>query len=201
MEYVCVAEGCEKKNISERVAQYSADKYGCTLCYDHQKTVGAEILAKQGPVKQPNETPEAEAVEDGPRTKVLKDELPPGSIMNLQGKEYITHQGLLAMAHRAGVIAIETTLVECSWDKMRAIVQAKVALPSKTPDGKLRIFAGYGDASGNPEKQGERQAEKTLKSGMEGAFIRMAETRAINRALRLATNIGMTSIDEMPEQG
>ena len=97
-------------------------------------------------------------------------------IINLQGKEFILFAGLLEIAHEQGLSEVSTEIVEL---RPAAVVKATV----KTSKG---TFTGIGDAS----------AENVNKM-IAKHYIRMAETRAIARALRFATNIGITSVEEM----
>lgn len=108
--------------------------------------------------------------------KNLKAEMPAEFIKNLQGKEFITHQGLLWMAHHKGLKEIKTELVGMDPVIFKASVTMK--------DGSL--FQAYGDAT-----------DDNVNSQIRLHKIRMAETRALNRALRLATNLGMTSLEEL----
>jgi hypothetical protein len=109
--------------------------------------------------------------------KKLKDA---GHLVDLHGKDYITHAGLLEMAHADGIASIISELV--SWDpKQRA------AVVIATATGTRGTFTGLGDA--NPENVGRNIATATL---------RMAETRAVNRALRSYLGVGMTTAEEMP---
>ena len=103
-----------------------------------------------------------------------------GAVIRLQGREYLTHPGLLRVAHENGLKSIETELL--SWDReaWAAVVRARVV-------GERGIYTGLGDAS--PENVGKQVV---------GATLRMAETRAINRGLRLYTGLGMTTTDELP---
>ncbi len=98
----------------------------------------------------------------------------------LQGREYLTHGGLLRVAHENGLTGIGTELV--SWDS-----KARAAVVKATATGERGIYTGYGDAS--PSNVGKNIA---------GATLRMAETRAVNRALRLYTGLGMTTTEELP---
>jgi len=99
-------------------------------------------------------------------------------IVNVQGKDYITFPGLLAEAHSQGLTGVETELVT-PLDLASPIVKATVTLGDKK-------FTGYGDANAN------NVAKKVA-----GALIRMAETRAVARALRFACNIDMTALEEI----
>lgn len=107
-------------------------------------------------------------------------------IIVLQGKKYVTHQGLLAAGHDMGLVSIKSEILQMSMSENWAVVQATVTL---IPDGndEIRIFQGIGDGT-----------KANLPVHMQSSFLRMAETRAINRALRLATKNGMTSIEELP---
>ena len=100
-------------------------------------------------------------------------------IVQLQGKDFITYDGLLDMAHQMGLVSIETELI----DKDPYIFKA-VAMTEK------QKFTGFGDADdGNVNKMIAKHK------------IRMAETRAKARALRDLTNVGMCSVEEMGGDG
>lgn len=103
-----------------------------------------------------------------------------GGIIRLQGKDYVTHSGLLWLAHESGIEAIDTELVTWEPSRSAAVVRAVAT-------GSRGRFTGYGDA--DPGNVG-----RTIAS----ACLRMAETRAVNRALRLYTGLGMTSAEELP---
>ena len=104
----------------------------------------------------------------------------PRFIVDLHGKQYITHEGLLSLAHEAGLKAISTALISYQGVGKEAVVQA-------TAEGEKGTYTGLGDAS--PQNVGKNIATATL---------RMAETRAVNRALRAYLGIGMTTFEEMP---
>ncbi len=103
-------------------------------------------------------------------------------IVMLQGKKFITHAGLLDKAHKIGLKGISTEMV--SSDGGFFVFKATVYIDNK--GGNAKLFSAYGDAG--PDSVGRNILPHAL---------RMAETRAVNRALRFATNIGMTSTDEM----
>ena len=73
-------------------------------------------------------------------------------------------------------------------DLTNPVIKATVTLCSENTEKK---FTGYGDANSS------NVAKKVA-----GALIRMAETRAVARALRFACNIDMTAIEELdaPEE-
>ena len=112
-----------------------------------------------------------------PRAEVKEN----GRIL-LQGKEYVTHEGLLSKAHEMGMLSIVTEPQTIQLDKSHAFFKATVLMPQG------KVFTAFGDAGVD-----------NLTPMMLKSFIRMAETRAINRCLRLATNIGTCSVDELPD--
>lgn len=105
-------------------------------------------------------------------------------IVNVQGKDFVTFPGLLAIAHEKGLIGINTDLVNN--DLTNPVIKATVSMRDASNPEIVRVFTGYGDASVN------NVAKKVA-----GALIRMAETRSVARALRFATNIDMTAIEEL----
>jgi hypothetical protein len=108
----------------------------------------------------------------------------PKFIINLQGRDYPKFEGVLAEAHERGLQSMETVLLQIPSpdNENTAIVKAAVTIK----DG-VR-FEAHGDA--NPKNVNPRIAN---------ACIRMAETRALGRALRMACNIGQTLAEELPD--
>ncbi len=98
-------------------------------------------------------------------------------IIELQGKKFVTYDGLLDEAHQLGLKSIETEMVQ--YDKACVIFKAV----AKTED---KLFVGHGDAT--PEN---------VNSMIRKHMIRMAETRAKARALRDLTNVGMVAVEEL----
>lgn len=106
-------------------------------------------------------------------------------IVNLQGKEFVTYEGLLDVAHHMKLKSIETELIQIPNSENGNTCIAKAV--AKTEDGKE--FHGYGDA--DPSNVNKLIAKH---------LIRMAETRAKARALRDLTNVGMTAIEELGDE-
>ena len=96
---------------------------------------------------------------------------------------YVTHSGLLTLAHRRHCCGIKTTpiLEACDPTQSRWVFQATV-FKSLTCKG----FTGFGDAD-----------LSNVSALMRGAEMRVAETRAVNRALRKAYGIGICSVEEI----
>lgn len=106
-----------------------------------------------------------------------------GDLQLLDGRWYVTHSGLLGLAQRRHCAGIETELLKdlSDFSLSHWVVKAKVY---KTPSS--RGFAGYGDAD-----------PSNVSSLGRGAELRIAETRAVNRALRKAYGIGLCSVEEL----
>jgi hypothetical protein len=106
-----------------------------------------------------------------------------GDIQLLEGRWYVTHAGLLTIASRSGCSAITTAIDHSASEPSidRWVFKATVykALTSKG-------FVGYGDAS-----------PSNISPLVRGAEMRIAETRAVNRALRKAYGIGLCSVEEL----
>jgi hypothetical protein len=106
-----------------------------------------------------------------------------GDLQFLDGRWYVTHSGLLQLASRRGCRGIKTFLQERLSDPAasRWVFRAVVY---KGPNSKG--FVGFGDAD-----------PSNVSSLVQGAEMRIAETRATNRALRKAYGIGLCSVEEL----
>jgi hypothetical protein len=102
-----------------------------------------------------------------------------GDLQFLDGRWYVTHAALLRIAVRRRCSGISTTLQKDLSDPAsnRWIFKATVYKTSGS-----KGFVGYGDA--NPSN---------VSPLVRGAEMRVAETRAVNRALRKAYGIGLCS--------
>ena len=106
-----------------------------------------------------------------------------GDFIYLDNHWYVTHTGLLSLALRKRCAGISVSPVKnfCYPIEARWSFKATV-FKSKT----CRGFVGYGDAD-----------PTNVSSLVRGAEMRVAETRAVNRALRKAYGIGMCSFEEI----
>jgi hypothetical protein len=106
-----------------------------------------------------------------------------GGIQLIDGRWYVTHAGLLRIAQRRRCHGIKTYLQKDVSDPVanRWVFKATVF---KTPGS--RGFVGYGDAD-----------PSNVSPLVRGAEMRVAETRAVNRALRKAYGIGLCSVEEL----
>jgi hypothetical protein len=106
-----------------------------------------------------------------------------GDLLLLDSKWYVTHAGLLRIAQRRRCHAIRTSLQKEVSDPITSHWVFKATV-YKTPSSKG--FVGYGDAD-----------PSNVSPLVRGAEMRIAETRAVNRALRKAYGIGLCSVEEL----
>jgi hypothetical protein len=106
-----------------------------------------------------------------------------GDLKILDGKWYVTHSGLMRLARRNRCAGIQTRLVRefCDPDSARWVFCATVYKSRLS-----KRFVGYGDAD-----------PSNVSPLVRGAEMRVAETRAVNRALRKAYGIGLCSVEEL----
>ena len=106
-----------------------------------------------------------------------------GELLHLNGGWDVTHAALLRLASRKRCAGIRVEQVDQSSDPLagRWVFKATVF---KSPSS--MGFVGYGDAD-----------PSNVSSLVRGAEMRVAETRAVNRALRKAYGIGLCSVEEL----
>lgn len=106
-----------------------------------------------------------------------------GDLLFLDGAWYVTLAGLLRLAtrNRCSGIAVHPVSRFCDPTASRWVFKATVYKTSLS-----KGFVGYGDA--NPSN---------VSPLVRGAEMRVAETRAVNRALRKAYGIGLCSVEEL----
>jgi hypothetical protein len=106
-----------------------------------------------------------------------------GDLQFLAGRWYVTHSGLLQLASRIGCHGIKTILQ----DKFSDLTTGRWVFKAVVyKSGLSRGFVGYGDAD-----------PSNTSPLVRGAEMRIAETRAVNRALRKAYGIGLCSVEEL----
>jgi hypothetical protein len=105
-----------------------------------------------------------------------------GDLQLIAGRWYITHSGLLRIATRRRCQGIRTALQHPQFDTGTRWVFRATVYKSRFSRG----FVGYGDAD-----------PSNVSPEMRGAEMRIAETRAVNRALRKAYGIGLCSVEEL----
>ena len=105
-----------------------------------------------------------------------------GELLYFSGKWYVSHSGLLRIAHRRRCVGIDTEIEQHTTEASvgRWVFRATVHKSKSTS------FVGYGDAD-----------PSNVSALVHGAEMRIAETRAVNRALRKAYGIGICSVGEI----
>jgi hypothetical protein len=106
-----------------------------------------------------------------------------GDLQLLDSRWYVTHAGLIRLAQRRRCTGISVNLMteHCDSASSRWVFKATVYRSSSS-----RGFVGYGDAD-----------PSNCSTLVHGAEMRVAETRAVNRALRKAYGIGLCSVEEL----
>ena len=106
-----------------------------------------------------------------------------GDLLLIDGRWYVTHTGLLQLAARKRCVGIRVSPAKefCNAAAGRWAFRATVYKSQS-----CRGFVGYGDAD-----------PSNVSFLVHGAEMRVAETRAVNRALRKAYGIGICSVEEI----
>ena len=106
-----------------------------------------------------------------------------GEVQLLNGNWYVTHAGLLWVASENGCAGIRVQPIReyCKREANSWVFRA-VVYKSRGSRG----FVGYGDAD-----------PSNVSPLVRGSEMRVAETRAVNRALRKAYGIGLCSVEEL----
>ena len=105
-------------------------------------------------------------------------------ITKIEGKEFVKYPGLLDLAHQHGLSSIEVDIVQMPTKDNGNFAVCRATVMSKIGE----TFIDVGDA--NPGNCSSKVSKHLL---------RMASTRAIARALRSYTNVGMTSLEELSD--
>lgn len=107
-------------------------------------------------------------------------------------EDLIKFEDLLNAAHELGIQSINTEMISIDFEKKSAVFKAKVSMALEKPIKLLeteticnQVFEAYGDAT-----------QENCGDLVKKHWIRMAETRAIARALRWATNNAKTAEEE-----
>ena len=106
-----------------------------------------------------------------------------GDLLLLENGWYVTHTGLLRLARRRRCVGMHVDPVT-EFSEPSAARWAFKATVYKSPE--CKGFVGYGDAD-----------PSNVSILVHGAEMRVAETRAVNRALRKAYGIGICSVEEL----
>ena len=104
------------------------------------------------------------------------------------GDDMTNFEDLLADAHKkfGTKLNIETEMISMDYIEKQAVFRAEVSI--EYDNDKIEIFSAHGDAEGIGSEM------------IKPHFMRMAETRAIARALRWATNNAKVAVEETEEK-
>jgi hypothetical protein len=105
-----------------------------------------------------------------------------GDVQQLDGSWYVTHAGLLRLSIRRRCAGIRTIAIRPLSDPAAKRWVFKAIVHTS----RSKEFVGYGDAD-----------PSNVSPLVRGAEMRVAETRAVNRALRKAYGIGLCSVEEL----
>jgi len=106
-----------------------------------------------------------------------------GDVLLLSGGWYVTHTGLIRLAKRSRCSGIQVQPVRQLSDQATSRYTFRATVYKSAV---CRGFVGYGDAD-----------PSNVSPLVRGAEMRVAETRAVNRALRKAYGIGLCSVEEI----
>ncbi len=106
-----------------------------------------------------------------------------GDLLLLRGGWYVTHAGLIRLAKRCRCSGMQVQPVRQLSDQAISRYAFRATVYKSTH---CRGFVGYGDAD-----------PTNVSALVRGAEMRVAETRAVNRALRKAYGIGICSVEEI----
>jgi len=106
-----------------------------------------------------------------------------GDLLLLSGGWYVTHAGLIRLAKRCRCSGMQVQPVRQLSDQAASRYAFRATVYKSV---RCRGFVGYGDAD-----------PSNVSSLVRGAEMRVAETRAVNRALRKAYGIGICSVEEI----
>ncbi len=149
---------------------------------DGPKALGKtnEILVEEKPKEIIKEKPSS--IFKSPTNRNNKD-INKDFIVNIQGKDFITINGLLAIAdNEGGIERIEVTNLDVNLEKQSAYATVKVTMK----DG--RVFENGG--SGMPAN---------LKANMQKNFVEMSISRALARSIRFGLSVDYVCGDELNE--
>jgi len=105
-----------------------------------------------------------------------------GDLLYLDGRWYVTHSGLLGVARRARCSGIRVEAVQEFCEPKTSHWAFKATVYKNRG---CKGFVGFGDAD-----------PSNVSPMVLGAEMRIAETRAVNRALRKAYGVGTCSVEE-----
>ena len=133
--------------------------------------------------KKPNLNSDKSMTDPAQLAKRYRFSVESGDLLWLDGHWYVTHSGLIRLARRNHCAGIHVEPVVQFSDPATSRWAFKATVYKSQ---RCRGFVGYGDAD-----------PYNVSPLVHGAEMRVAETRAVNRALRKAYGIGICSVEEI----
>jgi len=132
--------------------------------------------------------------------------IPPGFVLEMNGKPYVTKEGLLLQARRIGYASIEADVAPVDGDPtkgweaegkiFRMLTREEMDMLSKLANDKEAFLTAYRDLRRPTRAHATATKENVQMSTLHSRMRELAETRAINRALRLYTGCGLATPEE-----
>ncbi len=116
--------------------------------------------------------------------ELLKPKLNPEFIKSIEGRDFVTYQGLLDLAHQRGLTRIEVEIVQSPTAENQLTAIVKALAETKTGEK----FSDVGDAD-----------PRNTNSKVSKHLLRMASTRAKARCLRDLSNVGIACLEEISD--
>ncbi len=175
----------DEGKICYKVCYAAEDQYSCT-CGDF-----ARGIKNDQDFKCKHVLAVASCVPNGDQEKAQflerrKPKLDERFITTIENKDFVLYAGLLDLAHQKGILKIDVDPIQLPTKENDHMAICRAIVVSKSGE----VFSDVGDAT--PQNCHPRVAKHLL---------RMASTRAIARALRSMTNVGMTALEEIGDFG
>jgi len=175
----------ETKETKEETKETKEDSVFTTIEEDLSSV--ADELAQDFGVEQIETTSSTSIAKVQPAFVASIDDIPEQLIVNLQGQPYITKAGLLWLGKKVGVVGIKTEAIINSWENEKKVAKYRATVYMSN--------GGEYSSEGIAIPDGQNIKMRTM-----FAFVdHLAETRAVNRALRMATNCGFVSAEEIAD--
>jgi len=159
------------------------DKVSCT-CGDFTRGVKADVNFRCKHIISVFTSIPSGEVQHGQLLERAKPKLNERFIIKIENKDFVQFAGLLDLGHQKGIAQIEVDPIQLPTAENGNFAVCKATVVSKTGES----FTDVGDAN-----------QQNCSSKVGKHLLRMASTRAIARALRSFTNIGMTCLEELAD--
>ena len=162
---------------------FEGDKVSCS-CGDYTRGIKADGNFRCKHVISVFNSIPAGEVKNGKLLERGKPQLDSRFIISIDGHDFVKYQGLLDLGHQKGISQIEVDTVQLPTADNGNFAICKATVVSKNGES----FTDLGDAT--PQNCNVKVSKHLL---------RLASTRAIARALRSFTNIGITCLEELAD--